>query len=254
MANLAVEYIRGTRAVINDVDWFFYEFEAECREDLTEIGGELYLSSGNGKEFNYNIVNAKKIKKENRIKIEISYNFVWEDLLASFDFNCCQILLDWQEDKVIFTQEFLDFLKNNVVKPAEGLNKTNPITSILRGRQKAFDLDSKIYFQDMVLNLLVKPWVGHLFEENFEGIKVSASRDDIYADTFMTKKRLKELQKDREALSPFFYFHKKKLVFNLDNNYAWNDFFKEISKVRISSIERESGFHRSFFVLDEIIK
>src|SRR5690606_26488768 len=148
IANLIHEYINQVPAKINDIDFFYYQFDDT--HEITERTHyqELYANIDTEDPRCYSIVKLEEDKKINKIRILPDSTFGWYRLLEQFDLNCCQAGIDLFNEQIYVTSHFINFLKNKEIKILN--DNRYPLTSIVRGITKAKELQSNFFLHDNI--------------------------------------------------------------------------------------------------------
>lgn len=128
IANLINEYYFGVPAVINDIDYFFYDIDIKLPNESHEyIEGEesdtFFEKNG------YRIINTEKRNKNNNIHLKLRYNFEWSRLLKSFDLNCTMAGFHPISGDIIFTDHFIDFLEKREIKIVDSIKEMESFPS-----------------------------------------------------------------------------------------------------------------------------
>ncbi len=149
--------------IINDIDLFFFNniqgFDWYPGND-TEMFIHTNLSSVAGVD-GYNrvwvgpsgesmrMVSSERFGIVNKVTInvykeslqnfrEINY---YKTLLSVFDLNCCPAGLDRVNGKIIYTEDFLDFLESNMI---EVMNVSQPLQTAIRLKNKSVQLGTDV--------------------------------------------------------------------------------------------------------------
>ena len=152
IANIVWELVSGNKAVVNDIDIFVFDgIEKELDTDKKSLFNyqekeTKYYEDYNGMNFNnytkdfYSIVESERDDMFNTIK----YKSNTSDpslIIKSFDINATRIGYDIDNDKLYWTSEFEDFLKNGELKVS---NLMTPSHTAVRIAKKSKELNAKL--------------------------------------------------------------------------------------------------------------
>jgi hypothetical protein len=245
IAALINEYYFGVPAVINDIDYFYYDRKTSCTNDaeyIPEIDDDFI------KKHKYQIIGSEVIYKNNNIRIRTRYDFKWELLLKSFDLNCTMVGFHPISNEIIFNDNFIDFLTNREIKIVDGikleddtvrsLNKATEIPSdglkmslfvnfnsfnqrdnlkfsnIIRANKKKAELKAIYKFDYDIKKIIYSSGNRVNLLINKEKIRVytsfnkfNKSKNDMAC--FIPKKEIKILFNNNKLLSPYFKLKRK---------------------------------------------
>ena len=198
VAAIIFEKLTGTKAVINDVDLFFYHYSAK---DQSNAEQERY-NNLSGEERAYHIRKVKEVGILNLIQINLEDDFSWWSVLDSFDLNYSQVGINLSENQIYFTKNFIQFLTKKVIELVPEFDKEFPITSYLRGVHKAQDFQVPFYARDLVQKYIAHG-LGHIvFGDKETVLSVRTNEEGSDGDEFVTEKRLQHWLKHPDIL-PF---------------------------------------------------
>lgn len=224
IAAIINEYVYGVPAIINDVDYFYYDFTQGLAENEYF---ENYSDEGFIKQYRYTLQKSRYIKKNNDIKIAFYSGFKWANVLNSFDLNCTMVGYHPISKKLLYNQHFIDFLKTKKIKNVENkwgsyhtlnhklfaLNDLN-FNAIIRAKQKQNELKCDYYFDDEIKKIL---YHGAFFEYFFNGngnIRLfkkysnGTFRNEMLC-THISRKNIKKLWTNKKILYPYFEIKRK---------------------------------------------
>lgn len=140
------------------------------REKVINQDRYNYIKEKVGEKYIHTYALAGNFKEEqNGFLIDYTFinqdeNFSYHKFLETFDLNCTQVLYDLNKKELVYTKSFLNYLKNQQIKPTnfswkEGFSGDNLFfKTILRGIKKSKEYNSKFdsqlylsYFQLMVV-------------------------------------------------------------------------------------------------------
>lgn len=145
--------------IINDIDLFYFN-NIRGLDWYHEINTEMFintnLSSIAGVD-NYNrvwvgpsgesmrMVNSERFGIVNKVSINVYKESIqnfretnyYKTLLSVFDLNCCPAGLDRINEKIVYTEDFLDFLESNMI---EVMNLSQPLQTAVRLKNKSIQL------------------------------------------------------------------------------------------------------------------
>lgn len=247
VANLIFEYLFGVPAAINDVDFFYYNFHAPTEE---HVEGEIYERlSDSYLNKPYRIIKVDENKDLNKIKIfPADATFTWLALLESFDLNNCQAGINLSSERILYTQEFLNFLNNKEIKLSKSNKDQYPLSTFVRGIIKSKESGCPFYHYDYLRNYLLFNLYDTYFLEKQKYIKLvnrvkdipSEDEDDLFethgskviqVKELITKKRQEALSKNPSLLQPIFSFGGGFIKVNeaVLVEYPWFKFFQRLS-------------------------
>lgn len=223
VAAVIFEKLFGTPAVINDIDIFYYHFTAK-----NESEAEHYRYNNlSGEERLYYITEVKEVNKLNLIKIELEEtSFSWQGVLESFDLNYSQVGMNLYHKKLVFTENFINFLQEKVIKVVPEYDTDHPLTTYLRAVHKAQDFQVRFYDREILRNFLIEYIPERAFQndEDEEPMKIVSqsthapnenSEGDNESTVFVTDKRLDYWCNNPQCLP---YLEPVKLPPNEDKN------------------------------------
>ena len=238
VANTLMSYVWGGEYPINDLDIFIDDTESMLFRTVTTpirsnkliIEGDGYmvtkLSYDHGS--NYQIVSVEREGYLNRIFITSSRrNVGYSYVLNGFDFNCCQVGIDLENNSLCYTESFENFLNN---KQLEVTAIYTPAHTAIRLFKKLDELKCYCNVEES-MNLLSQP----LLLENI--VSLSPRHFGLYFSTKYKEMYFTYYSKIREYFKLTKFFDHKKNVWNLRNgvkqvdNVDWFDpVFKFINK------------------------
>lgn len=198
VAAIIFEKLTGTKAVINDIDLFFYHYSAK---DQASAEQERY-NNLSGEDRAYHIRKVKEVGKLNLIQINLEDNFSWWSVLESFDLNYSQVGINLSENQIYFTKNFIEFLEKKVIELVPEFDKEFPLTSYLRGVHKSQDFQVPFYARDLVQKYISHDLGSIVFGDKENVITVRTNEDDHDGDEFITEKRLQHWMQNPTML-PF---------------------------------------------------
>jgi len=161
VANTLIHIFDGSRLVINDID-VYYEVEKDKESKNTDWYSGLYvedtlniLNNGYGNFYVSEDGCRFRITKHSRDGIFNNIGFIVEPnnrkksdslsfleirklIIDGFDLNCCQAALDLENKKIVYNQNFVDFLSKKQLKV---VNPNTPIQTVIRLFKKIEDLN-----------------------------------------------------------------------------------------------------------------
>ena len=157
VANLVWEYVSGNKAKINDIDVFVFDkiiqkkqYESEgyidnkklsyVKKEVKYIEDYTGLSSCNEEKEYYLIEDAYTDGIFNVIKYSANSESP-QLIINSFDINCTQIGYSIDEDKLYWTKDFENFLKDGILKMT---NILSPAHTAIRIVKKKHDLNAHL--------------------------------------------------------------------------------------------------------------
>jgi hypothetical protein len=300
---------RFDKPIINDVDVFSFEFagvsewydvryERNLIDSFITSNLERCIGEDYGQHFlahfgdeicmtdtsRDGIINEVKLKVLRRdLSITMPLENYYLEVIKNFDLNCCMAGLDRINNKIIYTDEFVDFILFNRIEVTE---LKFPLQTAYRMKRKAEELDtikSNLKSELLLLkhssrfrgvNQIGPIWIERvennisLFSENFNFVSVPKSEEGDFEKKYYTTKELPKL--DIELLwgvslqSLLRYDKSQLLVF-------WDLFFRgkhsdEVTKAVLDFIEPdtdeqiievhrspiESSIYFKFFILKSI--
>lgn len=214
LAAVINEHIHGVPAVINDVDLFYYQLNSKNQEGVSyEIYENIVDSS-----FNYRIVKNRRKGILNLVKIMPELDFVMEDVLRSFDLSYAKVGIVLGEKRMIYSEQFLDFLLDRNLTIAEENELDHMIPSYIRGVVKAKELGAKFYLGDYMR----KMYCLHedIFRKPGFAFRVVSHRNDIAfnfndeldATLLVTEKRLQYWEENPDLMLPWMRLSKEVII------------------------------------------
>lgn len=218
VANTLMSYVWGGEYPINDLDIFiddtdsmlFHNPTTPIRSNKLIIEGDGYmvtkLSYDHGS--NYQIVSVEREDYLNRIFISSArQNVGYSYVLNGFDFNCCQVGIDLENNSLCYTESFENFLNN---KQLEVTAIYTPAHTAIRLFKKLDELKCYCNVEES-MNLLSQP----LLLENI--ISLSPRHFGLYFSTKYKEMYFTYYSKIREYFKLTKFFDHKKSVWNLRN-------------------------------------
>ena len=218
VANTLMSYVWGGEYPINDLDIFIDDTESMLFRTVTTpirsnkliIEGDGYmvtkLSYDHGS--NYQIVSVERDGYLNRIFITSSRrNVGYSYVLNGFDFNCCQVGIDLENNSLCYTESFENFLNN---KQLEVTAIYTPAHTAIRLFKKLDELKCYCNVEES-MNLLSQP----LLLENI--VSLSPRHFGLYFSTKYKEMYFTYYSKIREYFKLTKFFDHKKSVWNLRN-------------------------------------
>ena len=205
VAAVICEKLWGVPAVINDVDLFYYQLNSRTGES---VDSELYENIVD-EQFSYRIHRNRRKGLLNLVKIIPGSDFSLRKIIDSFDLTYAKVGVILGEKKLMYTDEFVEFLLTKTMKIGALNDTDHMLTSYIRGVQKAKDFQCNFYLGD---------YMRDFFEENESVFKTPdfafgahTSRVNLrqyYNKTldealFVTEKRMKVWEADLNLLSPW---------------------------------------------------
>ena len=230
VANTLMSYVWGGEYPINDLDIFIDDTESMLFRTVTTpirsnkliIEGDGYmvtkLSYDHGS--NYQIVSVEREGYLNRIFITSSRrNVGYSYVLNGFDFNCCQVGIDLENNSLCYTESFENFLNN---KQLEVTAIYTPAHTAIRLFKKLDELKCYCNVEES-MNLLSQP----LLLENI--VSLSPRHFGLYFSTKYKEMYFTYYSKIREYFKLTKFFDHKKNVWNLRNGVKQVDNVDHIS-------------------------
>jgi hypothetical protein len=209
VAAVVFEHIYGTKAVINDIDIFYYDMDTGNQEAAAK---NLYENLG-GEINDYRLGSVEEIGKLNLIKVIPDLDFRWSKLLDSFDLNYSQIGIVMADDEFVYTEHFVDWIISKTIRLTEKFEDEYPITSYLRGVHKSRDYQCASSIKEEIKSYLA--WqapdvVWHpdgdkkipLVTSRATATKMRKLQSSSECVELVTVKRLKYWRDNPECLSP----------------------------------------------------
>lgn len=187
VTSIVLKLLTGEETKINDIDLFYYEFQARTNADAEH---ERY-NNLQGEDACYHIHKVKEIGKLNLIKINIEDNFSWLRLIQTFDLNYPQVGVVLHSGELIFTDDFIDFLLTKTIKIAKDFDDDFPLTSYIRAIHKSSDFNAKFYTMDVIKPYLAMDLGEEVFKNKKTEFEVTSDRDNADNEevVLVTKKR-----------------------------------------------------------------
>lgn len=218
VANTLMSYVWGEEYPINDLDIFidddhnnrYISSRTPLRSDKLIIEGDGYmvtkLSYDHGS--NYQISSVERDGYLNRIFINSARpNTGYSYVLNGFDFNCCQVGIDLNNNTLCYTDSFENFLNN---KQLEVTAIYTPAHTAIRLFKKLDELKCYCNIEES-MNLLSQP----LLIENI--INLSPRHFGIYFSTKYKEMYFTYYSKIKEYFKLTKFFDHKKSIWNLRN-------------------------------------
>lgn len=193
---LIFEKLTGHKAVINDVDLFFYHYSAK---DQASAEQERYENLS-GEDRAYYIRQVKEVGKLNLIQINLEDNFSWWKVIESFDLNYSQVGINLADGEIIFTKNFVDFLEKQIIELVPEFDQEFPLTSYLRGVHKSKDFGVPFYIRDLVQKYIAFDLGSIIFGDKEQTLPITHTKDED--GEFITEKRLQYWLKHPDSI-PF---------------------------------------------------
>lgn len=168
------------KPIINDIDLFFFNHVNRSRwyyqttengsfihEEINQVPnidgyGRIWLGS-NGEEIR--MVSSERFGVINKVTIDVNLwqkEFVTTDyhiqLLNNFDLNCCMAGLDRVNNKIIFTDKFVEFLSTNKI---EVTGIAHPLQTAVRMKKKSEELLTDTSGFSIEMSLLQHSFILH---------------------------------------------------------------------------------------------
>ena len=224
VANLLFKYVWGGNYPINDLDIFeesperdnfpsdFVDYKppsTPIRTNQLIIEGDGYnvtkLSYDHGS--NYRIVDVRRDGMLNIIQISRVVNRDnrndYQYILKGFDFNCCQVGIDLETNKIFYTEEFKEFLDN---KQLEVTAIYTPAHTAIRLFKKLDELKCYCNLEES-MELLSQPLVLQ------NTIQLRQSHFGIYFSTKYKEMYMKYYTKLKDYFKMVRFFDHKKNIF-----------------------------------------
>lgn len=256
VAALANEFIFGTPAVINDIDYFYFSHfkfktDMEFHENAYEHFGE--------NELDIKIQRSHKEGILNFIKFEVynTQNKWTSDLFNEFDLNCCMIGFHPETKKVILTHSFAEFINTHLITHC---NSEMNFSNIVRAKRKSEELSSKYYFQDSVRSLILKDlkssshrdeWeICHYLMEKKEIPLLSKNKMSI---RFLAQKDVDYLKDNPNHLAPYFYYNEKKNQLRYGDGVPLVSFYQEYTLQKGSWKKYRYSKESNWFIIKNLL-
>ena len=218
VANTLMSYVWGGEYPINDLDIFIDDTDSMLfRNPTTPIRSNKLIIEGDGYMVtklsydhgsNYQIVSVEREDYLNRIFISSArQNVGYSYVLNGFDFNCCQVGIDLENNSLCYTESFENFLNN---KQLEVTAIYTPAHTAIRLFKKLDELKCYCNVEES-MNLLSQP----LLLENI--ISLSPRHFGLYFSTKYKEMYFTYYSKIREYFKLTKFFDHKKSVWNLRN-------------------------------------
>jgi hypothetical protein len=216
VANTLMGYVWDGEYPINDLDIFIDDTEifrstnTPLRSNKLIIEGDGYmvtkLSYDHGS--NYQIVSVERDGYLNTIFIHSArQNVGYSYILNGFDFNCCQVGIDLDNNTICYTESFENFLNN---KQLEVTAIYTPAHTAIRLFKKLDELKCYCNVEES-MNLLSQP----LLMENI--INLSPKQFGLYFSTKYKEMYFTYYSKIKEYFKLTKFFDHKKSMWNLRN-------------------------------------
>ena len=230
VANTLMSYVWGGEYPINDLDIFIDDTDSLLfRNPTTPIRSNKLIIEGDGYMVtklsydhgsNYQIVSVEREGYLNRIFITSSRrNVGYSYVLNGFDFNCCQVGIDLENNSLCYTESFENFLNN---KQLEVTAIYTPAHTAIRLFKKLDELKCYCNVEES-MNLLSQP----LLLENI--VSLSPRHFGLYFSTKYKEMYFTYYSKIREYFKLTKFFDHKKNVWNLRNGVKQVDNVDHIS-------------------------
>lgn len=264
IANLINEFFFNVPAVINDVDYFYYDFRSI--KNSTELENEFYEKSN----ISYKIKKTYRKDLINYIEFESFSKEIWKNLLNSFDLNCTMFGFHPRTKKLLLNPMAIEFLISREIKinkeEAFDIDFTEEIwntadklpsfSSLIRALRKSKELNAFFPFNDYIKQFIWKERDA-IFSANKVLISHKRSSETRLVTkenrigqsvVFISKKDIEKLQLTPLLFSPYFEFKQGELHY-LHPRVAAFDFFKNLT---------DNGTNRSsvndFFVYESYFR
>lgn len=225
VANIVWELVSGNKAVVNDVDVFHFDGVTEIIENQNgsslfnykEIENKYYedytgMCFRNVTKDFYTVTESTKNGIFNNVKYKSNKPYP-EIILRSFDINATKIGYLIEEDKLIWTKEFEDFIKTGQLMVC---NLMTPSHTALRILKKKFELNAKLeHFEiqliqhalDYRFNDIIKIRFKERYYEMYETLGTNVSdhfsiERDLESEQYVKEHHKQEVQLYR--LNPIF--------------------------------------------------
>lgn len=223
VSNMLMKYVWEDKYPINDLDIFVEGVNKTLgSEPTTPIRTNELIVEGDGYNVtklsydhgsNYRILEVKRDGMLNTIKISRVSNREnrndYQYILKGFDFNCCQVGIDLENNTIFYTEGFENFLNN---KQLEVTAIYTPAHTAIRLFKKLEEL--KCYCNvDECMELLSQP----LILQNM--IQLRQSHFGIYFSTKYKEMYIKYYGKLKEYFKMMKFFDHKKMVYNEKVNF-----------------------------------
>jgi len=212
IANIIWERVSGNKAIINDIDIFILK---ELIDSTPTSNDYVYKDMEWMKLFNhqkdvifyenYDGLSIYSYKTKNYYLIDSTENIGdiniinyksnsndYQVILDSFDINCVQVGYSIEEDKLYWTEDFIDFLKTGELKIT---NLQTPSHTAIRIVKKSVELNAKL--DDIELSICATS----IYKNNSDIVK-----------RFFSDKYLESYKKNHQILNRFFKVSKNEQV------------------------------------------
>lgn len=182
-----LEQLTGEKTIINDIDLFYYHFQATNNVDAKH---ERY-NNLQGEDACYHIAKVKEHGTLNLIQINIEDEFGWTRMIQSFDLNYPQVGIILATNEIVFTDEFIEFLQTKTISLSKNFSDDFPLTSYIRAIHKSHDLNAKFYTMDVVKPFIAMDLGEEIFKENVISFPITCDREEAENNGILlvTKKR-----------------------------------------------------------------
>lgn len=149
VSNILYYLLYGVKPVVNDIDIFFHKKtrkpiftkkNSETKlEKITSNVVDVGWYGSNRSENSFKIYGHKREGILNYVHTCIfSEDKSYTVFLDNFDLNCCKSGLDIKNEKIVYTEDFVEFLKSRQIEISKVIN---PIQTTIRIKNKVKDLD-----------------------------------------------------------------------------------------------------------------
>lgn len=215
VANTIYHLLSGHKLVINDIDVYRRtQIKIETNENIFQVQEttkDIWYSSTYINEDGLEIIDdhygrtyvsetgsRMRIVEHSRKGIFNDINYIFEEgwkesgklktkeyvILEGFDLNCCKVGLDLNEGKIIYTPEFLEFLKTRqikVVNPCAPIQTTIRIYNKLKDLEQTYcNIEHEIRFLTVALKRIhggqITKILGPITKEKYDKIKSFVSK------------------------------------------------------------------------------
>ena len=218
VANTLMGYVWGGEYPVNDLDIFIdYDENSRYASSRTPLRSDKLIIEGDGYMVtklsydhgsNYQIMSVEREGYLNRIFINSARrNNGYSYVLNGFDFNCCQVGIDLDNNTICYTDSFENFLNN---KQLEVTAIYTPAHTAIRLFKKLDELKCYCNVEES-MNLLSQP----LLLENI--INLSPRHFGLYFSTKYKEMYFTYYSKIKEYFKLTKFFDHKKSIWNLRN-------------------------------------